>query len=251
MRPASSGGSWWPSCSSARERSTPCAGPARSTSSTSCASASAPTTSGSSRSSAISARTAWASRNEDLDKLDGKIEHFFHLAAIYDLTADADSQRVANVEGTRHALQLAEAVHAEHFHQVSSIAAAGLYQGTFTEDMFDEATDVDNNPYYATKHESERVVREEAKIPWRVYRPGIVVGSSETGEIDKIDGPYYFFRDHPAAARPVAVLAARASASRAARSTSCRSTTSRRRWTTSPTSPAWTAARSTSPTPSR
>ena len=58
----------------------------------------------------------------------------------------------------------------------------------------DEATDVDNNPYYATKHESERVVREEAKIPWRVYRPGIVVGSSETGEIDKIDGPYYFFR---------------------------------------------------------
>src|SRR3954447_1962568 len=132
--------------------------------------------------------------NEDLDKLDGQIEHFFHLAAIYDLTADADSQRVANVEGTRHALQLAEAVHAEHFHQVSSIAAAGLYRGTFTEDMFDEATDVDNNPYYATKHESERVVREEATIPWRVDRPGIVVGHSETGEIDKIDGPYYFFK---------------------------------------------------------
>jgi NAD(P)-dependent dehydrogenase (short-subunit alcohol dehydrogenase family) len=132
--------------------------------------------------------------NEDLDKLEGKIEHFFHLAAIYDLTADADSQRVANVEGTRHALQSAEAVHAEHFHQVSSIAAAGLYKGTFTEDMFDEATDVDNNPYYATKHESERVVREQATIPWRVYRPGIVVGHSETGEIDKIDGPYYFFK---------------------------------------------------------
>ena len=129
-----------------------------------------------------------------IEQLNGKVEHFFHLAAIYDLTADADSQRVANVEGTRHALQLAEAVHAEHFHQVSSIAAAGLYQGVFTEDMFDEATDVDNNPYYATKHESERVVREESQVPWRVYRPGIVVGSSETGEIDKIDGPYYFFR---------------------------------------------------------
>jgi NAD(P)-dependent dehydrogenase (short-subunit alcohol dehydrogenase family) len=129
-----------------------------------------------------------------VDKLDGKIDHFFHLAAIYDLTADADSQRVANVEGTRHALQLAEAVHAGHFHQVSSIAAAGLYKGRWTEDMFDEAVDVDNNPYYATKHESERVVREESSVPWRVYRPGIVVGHSETGEIDKIDGPYYFFR---------------------------------------------------------
>ena len=116
---------------------------------------------------------------------------------------------MANVEGTRHALQLAEAVHAEHFHQVSSIAAAGLYKGTFTEDMFDEATDVDNNPYYATKHESERVVREESTIPWRVYRPGIVVGSSETGEIDKIDGPYYFFRAIQRLRGLVAVVAAR------------------------------------------
>jgi NAD(P)-dependent dehydrogenase (short-subunit alcohol dehydrogenase family) len=131
---------------------------------------------------------------EQIDKLTGKIDHFFHLAAIYDLTADADSQRVANVEGTRHAVRLAEAVHAGHFHQVSSIAAAGLYRGTWTEDMFDEATDVEHNPYYSTKHDSEAVVRNECSIPWRVYRPGAVVGHSVTGEIDKIDGPYYFFR---------------------------------------------------------
>ena len=30
-------------------------------------------------------------------------------------------------------------------------------------------------------------------MPWRVYRPAIVVGHSETGAMDKIDGPYYFF----------------------------------------------------------
>ena len=77
---------------------------------------------------------------------------------------------------------------------VSSIAAAGLYKGTFTEDMFDEAEKVDNHPYFQTKHESEAVVREECEVPWRVYRPGIVVGHSETGEMDKIDGPYYFFK---------------------------------------------------------
>jgi NAD(P)-dependent dehydrogenase (short-subunit alcohol dehydrogenase family) len=131
---------------------------------------------------------------EDIERLDGKIEHFFHLAAIYDITADGDTQRIANTEGTRHALQLAEAVHAKHFHQVSSIAAAGLYRGVFTEDMFDEAEDVEHNAYYLTKHESEAVVRNESKVPWRVYRPGAVVGHSETGEIDKIDGPYYFFK---------------------------------------------------------
>src|ERR1700743_3123621 len=51
-----------------------------------------------------------------VEKLDGKIEHFFHLAAIYDLTADADSQRVANVEGNRHGLELPDAVPAEPSH---------------------------------------------------------------------------------------------------------------------------------------
>ena len=131
---------------------------------------------------------------DDVAKLDGQIGDFFHLAAIYDLTADAEEQRQSNVEGTRHALQLAETIHAGTFHHTSSIAAAGLYRGTWTEDMFDEAVDVAHNPYYATKHESEGMVRQQSAVPWRIYRPGIVVGSSETGEIDKIDGPYFFFR---------------------------------------------------------
>ena len=129
-----------------------------------------------------------------IGELKGKVDHFFHLAAIYDMTADAESQRVANVEGTREATKLAKELDAKHFHMVSSIAAAGLYKGTFTEDMFDEAEKVDNHPYFQTKHESEAVVREECEVPWRVYRPGIVVGHSETGEMDKIDGPYYFFK---------------------------------------------------------
>jgi short-subunit dehydrogenase len=60
--------------------------------------------------------------------------------------------------------------------------------------MFDEAEDLDTHPYFRTKHESERVVREESRRPWRVYRPGIVVGDSRSGEIDKIDGPYYMFK---------------------------------------------------------
>ena len=77
---------------------------------------------------------------------------------------------------------------------VSSIAAAGLFKGVFHEDMFDEAQDPRQPPYFRTKHESERVVREECEPPWRVYRPGIVVGDSRTGEIDKVDGPYYFFK---------------------------------------------------------
>ena len=130
--------------------------------------------------------------DSDLEKLQG-VEHVFHLAAIYDMTADEESQKVANIEGTRHMVELAEAVGAGRIHMVSSIAAAGLYRGVWREDMFEEAQDLDNHPYFRTKHDSERVVR-ESKRPWRVYRPGIVVGDSETGEMDKIDGPYYFFK---------------------------------------------------------
>jgi NAD(P)-dependent dehydrogenase (short-subunit alcohol dehydrogenase family) len=131
---------------------------------------------------------------EDLITLRGSIDHFFHLAAIYDMTADAEAQEVANIEGTRHAVQLAGAVEAGCFHQVSSIAAAGLYSGVWREDMFDEAEKLDTHPYFRTKHESERVVREESVRPWRVYRPGMVVGDSRTGEMDKVDGPYYMFK---------------------------------------------------------
>ncbi len=131
---------------------------------------------------------------EDLARLHGNVDHLFHLAAIYDMTADAESQRVANVEGTRHMVEFAELVEAGRVHMVSSIAAAGLYKGTWREDMFEEAQNLETHPYFLTKHESEAVVRNELERPWRVYRPGIVVGHSETGEMDKVDGPYYFFK---------------------------------------------------------
>ena len=129
----------------------------------------------------------------DQEALSGKIRHFFHLAAVYDLKASEDQNQAANIDGTRHAIQCAEKLKAKCFHHTSSIAAAGLYRGTFREDMFEEASGL-AHPYFRTKHDSEGLVRKHCSIPWRVYRPGIVVGHSKTGEIDKIDGPYYFFK---------------------------------------------------------
>lgn len=125
-------------------------------------------------------------------KFSGKIKHFFHLAAIYDLAADGESQIRANVDGTRHALDLASAIKADCFHHTSSVAAAGLYPGVFREDMFAEAQHLDQ-PYFRSKHDSEALVR-AYKRPFRIYRPGVVIGNSQNGQIDKIDGPYYFFR---------------------------------------------------------
>jgi NAD(P)-dependent dehydrogenase (short-subunit alcohol dehydrogenase family) len=122
----------------------------------------------------------------------GDIDHFFHVAAIYDLTADDETNEAMNVGGTRHALELSDALEVGCFHQVSSVAAAGEYDGPFDETMFDEGQAL-TSPYHRTKFESERMVREESTRPWRVYRPAIVVGHSETGAMDKVDGPYYFF----------------------------------------------------------
>jgi NAD(P)-dependent dehydrogenase (short-subunit alcohol dehydrogenase family) len=123
----------------------------------------------------------------------GKIDAVYHLAAVYDLSADEESQVQVNIEGTRNMVEFAKAIDAGHVHHVSSIAAAGLYEGVFREDMFDEAEGLDH-PYFMTKHESEKIVRKECKVPWTVYRPALVVGDSKTGEMDKIDGPYYFFK---------------------------------------------------------
>ncbi|GAB2877283.1 SDR family oxidoreductase [Pseudoduganella ginsengisoli] len=130
---------------------------------------------------------------DDIKQLSKNIDHFYHLAAIYDMLADADEQMAVNVEGTRNTVEFANAIQAGILHHVSSIAAAGMFEGIFREDMFDEAENLDH-PYFATKHESEKIVRQETKGAWRVYRPGMVVGDSKTGEMDKIDGPYYFFK---------------------------------------------------------
>ena len=128
-----------------------------------------------------------------MKSLKGNIDHFFHLAAVYDMGADEEAQQATNIDGTRSAVNAAEAMEAGCFHHVSSIAAAGLFKGTFREDMFEEAEKLDH-PYLKTKHESEKVVRESCKVPFRVYRPGLVIGHSSTGEMDKVDGPYYFFK---------------------------------------------------------
>ncbi len=131
----------------------------------------------------------------DRKKLAGKIDHVFHLAAVYDMNmSDAQADQINN-QGTRNLVEFANGLGGEvRLHHVSSIAVAGNdFVGNFTETMFDEGQRLDH-PYYRSKFESEKIVRDECQVPFRIYRPGAVVGHSETGEMDKIDGPYYFFK---------------------------------------------------------
>lgn len=120
-----------------------------------------------------------------------RIDHVLHLGAIYDLTADDETNRAANVDGTSNVLAFAEAAGAPRLHHVSSIAVAGRHHGRFTERDFDVGQRFDS-PYHETKYEAEKLVRSQSAVPFSVYRPSAVVGDSRTGEMDKVDGPYYF-----------------------------------------------------------
>jgi NAD(P)-dependent dehydrogenase (short-subunit alcohol dehydrogenase family) len=131
--------------------------------------------------------------DDQIARLTGTIDHVVHLAARYDITADEQSSVAANVVGTSNVIDLAVVIGAGCLHHVSSVAVAGDYLGTFTETMFDVGQRL-ATPYHRTKFEAERLVRTQSGVPWRVYRPSVVVGHSVTGTMDKIDGPYYFFR---------------------------------------------------------
>src|ERR671919_2506015 len=60
------------------------------------------------------------------------VDHFFHLAAIYDITADETQNALLNVGGTQNAVDLANELEAGIFQHVSSVAVAGTHDGHFT-----------------------------------------------------------------------------------------------------------------------
>ncbi|MFJ4658022.1 SDR family oxidoreductase [Nocardia sp. NPDC088792] len=115
----------------------------------------------------------------------GSIDHVFHLAGGYDTAGPAG--------GTRRVTELAAAVEAGRLHHVSTVQVAGSWNGMFTEDTT-EVGQVLATPYQRAMLQAEHAVREQTAVPWRIYRPSIIIGHSRTGEIDRIDGPYYFFR---------------------------------------------------------
>lgn len=133
-----------------------------------------------------------ASDKKELEKIRSEITDIYHLAAIYDLGVDKHSAKETNIDGTKNILKLARSIkNLNAFNHTSTIAVAGDFSGTFYEYNFDEGQKFSN--WYAwSKFESERHVRNNfGYIPIRIFRPGAVIGDSRTGEMDKIDGPYY------------------------------------------------------------
>ncbi|CAN5781829.1 hypothetical protein BH11MYX2_BH11MYX2_39310 [soil metagenome] len=115
-----------------------------------------------------------------------------HLAGIYFMGVDAATARRVNVTGTQNVLDLArDAAKLERLVHWSTAMVSGDRRGQFSEGELDVGQKF-HNEYERTKFEAEKLVRGAMRtLPITVLRPGIIVGDSTTGEIDKLDGPYY------------------------------------------------------------
>ncbi len=130
--------------------------------------------------------------SEDLTWLRAEATEVFHLGAAYSLSMDAEQAQRTNVGGTRNVLELAASLpRLSRFHHVSSMVVSGDFTGTYGESDFDLGQGF-FHAYGQSKFDSEKLVRDSG-LPATVYRPGAVVGDSRTGEMDKIDGPYFAF----------------------------------------------------------
>jgi long-chain acyl-CoA synthetase len=122
------------------------------------------------------------------------LTHIIHAAAELQLDGDLEELRRINVEGTARLLELARRAHEDHglerFAHVSTAYVAGCRTGEVSEgDLLD--VHGFSNAYEQTKFEGERLVRQAmAELPVSVFRPGMVVGDSLTGEIQSFNTVY-------------------------------------------------------------
>jgi thioester reductase-like protein len=115
-----------------------------------------------------------------------------HLAGIYFMGVDEPTMRRVNVNGTRTVLDLArDAARLERLVHWSTTNVSGSRDGTvYEEDL--EAGQKFHNGYERTKYDAEKLVRNAMRaLPVTILRPSTIVGDSRTGEIDRLDGPYY------------------------------------------------------------
>ncbi|MEH7177396.1 SDR family oxidoreductase [Neobacillus vireti] len=129
---------------------------------------------------------------DNLEWLNEKVTHVFHLAAIYDLAVPRDIAFTINVTGTKNVNGLVKGLtHLQRYVYFSTAYVVGKREGTLYETELIRPGSFKNH-YEETKYEAEVLVDKlKEEIPITIIRPGIVKGHSQTGETIKFDGPYF------------------------------------------------------------
>lgn len=138
------------------------------------------------------------------------IDEVWHLAAVYDLAVGLEIAQQVNVDGTANVIAFCQGLGGlRRLHYVSTCYVSGRYDGEFGEEDLDVGQKFYNH-YESTKFEAEKLVRAAMAdgLPATIYRPGIVVGDSVTGETQKYDGPYFVAAFLRRQRLPIAVLPA-------------------------------------------
>ena len=121
------------------------------------------------------------------DMLVQQVTHIVHAAANIRLFDPLDGLRKVNVTGTQHVLTLAQAAHEHHglqrFAHISTAYVCGARSGPITEEELTDQYGF-SNAYERSKYEAELLVRQAAtSIPVSIFRPGMIVGDSQTGAV--------------------------------------------------------------------
>ena len=114
-----------------------------------------------------------------------------HCAEVTYLGVDRETAEHVNVGGAREAVELAascEKLRCLVFHSTAYVS--GNRRGRVLESEL-EAGQAFRNVVEETKARGEKIVRSAmGRLPIAVMRPATIVGDSQTGDVDRFDGPY-------------------------------------------------------------
>ena len=132
---------------------------------------------------------------KDKDLIRNECTHVLHAAAYYQLNGSYSDCFMQNVVGTQTIIQFVKSIkNLKILYYVSTIAVLDD-QTYYSEEDRLPVRQIFTDHYSETKYLAEKLIREsldKINVPIRIIRPGIIVGDSTTGEMEKIDGPYYF-----------------------------------------------------------
>ncbi|MEU1983930.1 SDR family oxidoreductase [Nocardia sp. NPDC019395] len=121
-------------------------------------------------------------------ELAGRVETIVHCAATTAFDAADQEYAELNIGGTENAIELAREWDAALIH-LSTAYVCGMRDGHIQENELNSGQRFGTR-YEEGKFAAERAVRAAAGLRWSVVRPGIVTGSSGTGEIREYKNLY-------------------------------------------------------------
>jgi long-chain acyl-CoA synthetase len=134
----------------------------------------------------------------DYRELTVRVSHIIHLAADIRLQEPLESLRRTNVKSVENLLELAYTIQGLHgltrFSHVSTAYVAGRRTGEIPEEALTRQYGFANH-YELTKFEAECLIEgAKADLPISVFRPGMIVGDSQSGAIKTFNTLYFPLR---------------------------------------------------------